>query len=197
MVFGNEESTIPSGLKTGTFLIRPLLATDVELDYEAVMDSREILRQWEQSTWPADDFTLEDNLKDLQKHEREFNNREGFTYTVLNPAGTQCLGCIYIYPCTVRWLARAEATPVNGKDWSNYEAVVQFWIRQSRLAEGMDRQLLDVLRPWLDQEWDFDGYLFMTSELFKQQASMFENAGLKLHFELKDPKHAAKDLAYL
>ena len=196
MVFGNENSTIPQRLETDQFLIRPLLAADVDLDYEAVMDSKEILRQWEQSTWPADDFTLADNLKDLQRHEQEFNNREGFTYTVLNPAETVCLGCIYIYPRTVRWLVRATVTPIGTQNWDSYEATVSFWVRQSRLGEGMDRQLLDVLRPWLEHVWDFDGYLFMTSAQFEQQVTMFEQAKLQRRFEIKDPKHVDKDFAY-
>ena len=197
MVFGNEKFIVPERLVTDRFLIRPLLGSDVELDYEAVMDSQEILRKWEQADWPSDDFTLADNLKDLQKHEQEFNNGEGYTYTVLNPAETECLGCIYIYPSTVSWLARAEVTPVSDSSWADYEATVSFWIRQSRLAEGMDRQLLDVLRPWFNDKWDFDGHLFMASGQLEQQIAMFEAADLQRQFELQDPKHPAKDFAYV
>lgn len=197
MVFGNENSTIPKGLITDQFLIRRLSETDVKLDYAAVMDSRKMLRTWEQGTWPADDFTQADNLKDLQRHEREHFSREAFTFTVMNPDETECLGCIYIYPLTARWLARAEAIPVGDKAWSDYEAVIRFWVRQSRLAEGMDRELLDVLRPWFAQEWDFDGHLFHTSEQFEQQIAMWEEAGLQRQFELKDPKEPEKDLAYI
>lgn len=196
MVFGNENSTIPDGLVTNEFLIRPLSETDVELDYAAVMESKEFLRKWEQSTWPADDFTLADNLKDLQRHEREHINRESFTFTVMNPTETECLGCIYIFPRTARWLARAETKPIGETAWEDYEAVILFWIRQSRLAEGMDRRLLDILRPWFEQEWHFDGHLFQTNEQFEQQVSMFEGADLQLQFEVEQSKDAAKDLAY-
>ena len=84
MIFGNKDAMIPDGLKTDKFLIRPLLTTDVELDYAAVMESKELLRKWEQSSWPADDFTIADNLKDLERHSREHVNRESFTFTVMN-----------------------------------------------------------------------------------------------------------------
>ncbi len=197
MVFNNKNSTIPDGLVTKEFLIRPLVASDVELDYEAVMESKEFLRKWEQSSWPADDFTLAENLKDLQRHEREHINRESFTFTVMNATETECLGCIYIFPLTARWLAKAETTPIGNTDWANYEAVVLFWIRQSRLAEAMDRKLLDILRPWLEQQWTFDGHLFLTNEQFEQQVAMFEDAKLELQFEVKLEKHLAKDLAYI
>ena len=108
MVFGNENFTIPARLVTDGFSIRPLLATDVELDYAAVMESKEFLRKWDQSGWPADDFTLAGNLEDIQRHEREHNNRESFTFTVMNSTETECLGCIYIYPRTARWLAKPK-----------------------------------------------------------------------------------------
>ena len=61
----------------------------------------------------------------------------------------------------------------------------------------MDRTLLDVLRSWLEDEWRFDGYLFVTNEQFEQQVAMFEEADLQRQFELQLPKHSAKDLAYL
>ena len=196
MIFGDENITIPDGLVTNEFLIRPLLATDVELDYAAVMESREFLRKWEQSSWPADDFTVADNLKDLQRHEREHINRESFTFTVMNTTETECLGCIYIFPLTARWLSHAETTPIGDTDWANYEAVILFWIRQSRLAEAMDRNLLDILRPWFKQEWTFDGHLFLTNEQCEQQVAMFEGANLQLQFEVKQPKKPGKDRAY-
>ncbi len=196
MVFGNENITIPDGLVTNEFLLRPLLATDVELDYLAVMESKEILRKWEQSSWPADDFTLADNLEDLQRHEREHIDRVSFTFTVMNAAETECLGCIYIYPLTARWLAKAKTSPIGETKWEHYEAAILFWIRQSRLAEAMDRKLLDILRPWFEQEWTFDGHLFLTNEQFEQQVSMFEGANLQLQFEVQLPKQPGKFLAY-
>jgi hypothetical protein len=196
MVFGNEAAAIPEGLITDEFLIRPLSVTDVALDYAAVMESREILRQWEQSSWPADDFTLDGNLKDLDRHEGEHLRRESFTFTVMNPGGTECLGCIYIFPRTARWLAGAETTALGPAAWADYEAVVLFWVRASRLAEGMDRRLLDVLRPWLAAAWAFEGHLFQTSEAFAQQVGMFEAAGLQRRFEVQLPKHALWEFAY-
>ncbi len=196
MVFGNETSTIPDRLVTNDFLIRMLSATDVELDYAAVMESKAFLRLWDQSSWPADDFTLAGNLEDLQRHEREHINRESFTYTVMNPTETECLGCIYISPLTARWLANAEATPTGDTEWKDYEAVVSFWIRQSRLAERLDRTLLDVLRPWLQQTWTFDGYLFLTNEQVEQQVAMFEGAGLQLQFVTRLPTQPGTYRAY-
>ncbi|MEZ4732420.1 MAG: hypothetical protein R3E79_35365 [Caldilineaceae bacterium] len=196
MVLGNENFTIPDGMVTNEFLIRPLLTTDVELDYAAVMESKEFLRKWEQTGWPEDNFTVADNLEDLQRAEQRHINREALTFTVMNPIEAECLGCIYIFPRSARWLSQAETTPIGDTDWATYEAVILFWIRQSRLAEAMDRKLLDVLRSWFEKEWAFDRYLFLTNEQFEQQVAMFEEANLQLQVEFKLPKHPGKYRAY-
>src|SRR5262245_60678886 len=39
----------PDGTRTGRVLLRPLRATDVDRDYDAVMASREQLRRWGQT----------------------------------------------------------------------------------------------------------------------------------------------------
>jgi hypothetical protein len=46
---------------------------------------------WETSSWP-DNRSLEDNLRDLQAHADDFENRAGFTYTVLDPATGDVIG---------------------------------------------------------------------------------------------------------
>jgi len=56
--FHPTDAAVPPELRTPRLLLRPLRATDVELDYDAVMSSAAMLRAWSQSHWPADDFTL-------------------------------------------------------------------------------------------------------------------------------------------
>ena len=57
-----------------------------------------MLRRWSQSGWPADGFTLADNLEDLEMHYREHVERAACTYTVLTPDGAECLGAVYVKP---------------------------------------------------------------------------------------------------
>jgi hypothetical protein len=63
--FTDPNHAVPAGLSTEQFVLRPITADDAELDHGAVMETREHLRSWEQSTWPEDDFTVEANRKDL------------------------------------------------------------------------------------------------------------------------------------
>ena len=77
-----ESSDVPERMVTNEFVLRPILASDVEGDYEAVMESKEYPRPWEQTGWPADDFTLDDDLKDVAMLEERHNALQAFTYTM-------------------------------------------------------------------------------------------------------------------
>jgi hypothetical protein len=196
MAFNTDDFHAPEGLGTDEFLLRPILASDAELDYEAVMESKEFLRQWEQSSWPEDDFTVEGNREDLAKLERHHADGESFTYTTMNPTETQCLGCVYIFPTAARLFSRAQISAIDGAWWSEFEAANYFWIRKSRLADKLDRRLLEALGPWLEHDWRIERYLIVTNEQFEQQVAMIEGANRQLRFQLTFPNEPGKSLAY-
>jgi len=162
---------VPAEKRTDRLLLRPLRAADAELDYEAVIASAEQLRRWSQSGWPAGDFTRAQNRDGLLQHEREHHAREAFTFTILNPPGTRCLGCVYIMPV---W---REAAPLCAR--AAYAAHVGFWVRTSELAVDLDMHLLDTLRAWLRAEWAFDCIVFTISQQEARQAALFARAGLE------------------
>lgn len=196
MTFREQKMVAPSGLRTPEFILRPITADDAELDYEAVMESREFLRKWEQSTWPEDDFTVEANREDLLRAERRHVDGESFTYTVLNPDQSVCLGCVYVVSPEGSWLADARVTAVGEDQWSDCDAVFLFWVRKSRLAEDMDRSLLDSLLTWFEQEWSVEAPVVMTNEQFDQQVAMIEGSGLRRRFEVRLPRDPGAYLAY-
>jgi len=196
VAFDNDDFHAPVELRTDEFLLRPIRVSDAELDYEAVMESREFLRTWEQSSWPEDDFTVDANREDLERAVRRHTDGESFTYTVMDPTEMQCLGCVYIFPTDARMFARKQVSAIDGGQWSRYEAAVYFWIRKSRLDDGLDRRLLDALRAWLQHEWPFENHVIITNEQFEQQVAVIESAGLQLRFQLEDPNEPGKSLAY-
>ena len=89
---------IPLVHQTEQFTFRPLTPQYTELDFEALMATKTVLRQWSNSPWPQDDFTLEANRADLKRHEDEFHSGEAYAYTVLNPSESRVEGCLYINP---------------------------------------------------------------------------------------------------
>ena len=91
---------VPLALATEEFRLEPLGPQHNESDYEAWSSSVEHIQTtpgWETSSWP-DDRSLADNLRDLERHADDFENRSGFTFTVLDPATGDVIGCVYIYP---------------------------------------------------------------------------------------------------
>ena len=131
---------VPDSLTTDIFHLRMLSIDDVDNDYEAVMESKELLRVLFDGSWPHDGFTLEENLSDLEKHQREFEQREAFTYTVVNLDDSKVIGCVYIFP----------------SDSEDIDAVVYMWVRQSEYDKGLDPILFDTVRKWLVEVWPFD-----------------------------------------
>jgi len=112
---------------------------DVEKDYEAVIESRELLHTMFGGPWPKLEFTLEENLADLERHQQEFLDRKAFAYTVVSLDETKILGCVYINP-----------TETNGPD-----AVVVMWVRQTEHDKGLDEILFNTVRNWISTDWPF------------------------------------------
>jgi RimJ/RimL family protein N-acetyltransferase len=160
---------VPEGWRSERALLRPLHASDVAADYEAVMSSPAMLRRWSQSDWPADDFTLAENLADLQRHEREHEEGVAYTFTVLDPAERRCLGCVYLQPLRPEesaWRAGAR-----------HAVRVAFWVRESEIAEGLDRHVVELLRDWLRESWSFDRAIFSASERDERQVRLLKESG--------------------
>lgn len=194
--FGDPAATVPTGLRHDRFALRPIVADDAADDFAAVVETRGLLRRWEQSEWPADDFTVEANREDLAGLQKRHDEHRAFTFTVRDPEDSVCLGCVYLFPTTATFLARSTVAPVGGHDWADIDAVAYFWVRLSQLEAGLDRVLLGALRSWLRDEWGFERVVFVTSERFEQQAALLAGTDLALQFELREPGKAGTYLAF-
>jgi hypothetical protein len=169
---GDVAGSAPAELSTGHLRLQPLRVSDVERDYDAVMSSRAALRHWSQSTWPAEDFTLAENRDDLERHEREHERGEAYTYTVLAPDSERCLGCVYIAPLRPEEEALLAAAP------GTQAARVTFWVRDTELAHDLDRRLFEALHEWFDAAWEFDDVVFATPHDEARQQQLFRDVGL-------------------
>jgi hypothetical protein len=189
--------TVPLEPRTDEFFLRPITVADAARDYEAVMETREDLRVWEQSSWPEDAFTVEANAEDLADLERRHLERRAFTYTVLDPGGAESLGCVYIFPTTASFLAKATVTAVSEEAvWADVDAVVYFWIRAARISSGLEARLLSALRSWMAEDWALARTVFVTNEQFERQVRLLDAAGLRVRFELREPAKAGTYLVY-
>lgn len=132
----------PTGLATDDFLLEPLGPQHNESDHAAWSSSIAHIRRtpgYPDGSWPpVDGMSLEDNLADLVRHAADFEARRGFTFTVLDPAGAQVIGCVYLYP--------------SASD--EHDVEVQSWVRADR-AE-LDQRLADAVAEWLASEWPWE-----------------------------------------
>ena len=149
---------VPAVLETNKFRLRMLSVDDVEKDYEAVMESQALLRA-NGGDWPRDGFTLGENLDDLQWHEQEHLEKIAFTYTIMNPEETFCLGCIYINPL-LQEMVDIGICQFQDKDEEGFAARISYWVRQSRSTREFNATILENIIQWLDLEWYFDCVVF-------------------------------------
>jgi hypothetical protein len=134
----------PAGLTHTRFALEPLGPQHNERDYAAWMSSMDHIRStpgFAEMNWPHE-MTLDENRADLERHERDFAGRTGFTYTVLDPGDGDVIGCLYIYPL---------------KDEAG--AHVTSWVRADR-AE-LDEPLAGEVAAWLEADWPFDRVLYL------------------------------------
>ncbi len=148
--FAPESATIPSGVETTGFKIRMLTINDVVKDYDAVMSSIERLTGvfGPNETWP-EGLTLEEDLVDLGWHQKEFELKNSFAYTVMNLDESRCLGCVYVDP----------------SEKMNYDARVILWVRQSEAGSGLDEELFTTVKTWLSEKWWFSAVAFPGREI--------------------------------
>jgi hypothetical protein len=97
-LFVPEDFVVPDGLIARDFRLVPLGPQHNEADYAAWTSSIDHIRAapgFGEGNWPRE-MSLTGNLRDLQRHARDFAERRGFTCTVLSTGDV--IGCVYIYP---------------------------------------------------------------------------------------------------
>ena len=142
--FVPPEFVVPLELSTDQFKLRVLSIDDVEKDFEAVTSSATRVSQvWPDSGWP-EGLTLRQNLIDLGWHEKEFQNRSSFAYTVVTQDESSVQGCVYVYPTQK----------------SGYDAEVFMWVRESERAGDLDAQLFQDVQAWLVADWPFSNVAY-------------------------------------
>lgn len=142
--FISESFEVVKFYDTEYFHFRVLEPEVAELDFEAVMSSQKSLQGifGPESEWPESDMTLKENIESLKVHQREFELREAFAYSVFNPTKDKCLGSVYIDP---------SQSP-------NYDCVVHFWLRDD--SSGLDNVLYQTVLNWLQEDWPFVNIAF-------------------------------------
>ena len=137
---------VPRGFDGPGFRLEPLGPAHNDRDYDAWMSSIGHIKAtpgFEDWGWPVP-MTLDANMSDLVGHTNDFNNRNSFTYSVLD--GDDVIGCIYIYP----------------SDEPGRDAAVRSWVRVSR--HEIDVVVWRAMSKWIESEWPFEHPLYAARE---------------------------------
>ena len=134
-----DEFDVPLVFEGPGFRLEPLGPEHNERDHAAWTSSIDHIRSTPgfgpPRGWPQP-MDLEANRSDLVGHATDFENRVGFTYSILD--GEEVIGCVYIYP---------------SKD-TGHDTAVSSWVRESR--SEMDAVVYRSLTEWLTEAWPFE-----------------------------------------
>jgi hypothetical protein len=133
-----EDFQVPEGLEHARFRLRILTVDDVVKDFDAI-NSR-VDHRGEPKPPFVDTVTA--NLVDLGWHQKEFQLRRSFAYTVVAPDESEVLGCVYLNPS------------------ETHDARVRLWVRASAFADGLDPVLEETVREWVATRWPFGRVTF-------------------------------------
>ena len=140
MAFVPDDFQPPRSLAADQFLLEPLGPEHNEDDHEAWSSSIEHIHAtpgFRDTRWPHE-MSLDENRADLERHARDFANRTGFTYTVLDPSDRDVIGCVYIYP----------------DKKGDGDVVVMSWVRATHA--GLDGALRKLVSRCLVEAWPFE-----------------------------------------
>jgi RimJ/RimL family protein N-acetyltransferase len=140
--FVPEDFAPPRTLVRERFRLEPLGPQHNESDLAAWSSSIDHIRStagFSSGGWPPPDgMSQEQNLADLVRHAADFEAREGFTFTVLDPGTDEVIGCVYVYP------TRSE----------DHDVQVRSWVRAD-VAE-LDEPVAEAVADWLAADWPWE-----------------------------------------
>jgi hypothetical protein len=134
----SEDFEVPTGLEHERFRLRKLTVDDVVKDIDAISSRVDHLGVSQPPFVP----TIDLNLVDLGWHQKEFELRRSFAYTVVAPDESEVLGCVYLYPS------------------ETHDAQIKLWVRQSAWDDGLDPVVEATVREWIATRWPFERVTF-------------------------------------
>jgi RimJ/RimL family protein N-acetyltransferase len=129
---------VPETLEHPRFRLRMLTIHDVDKDLEAIHER--VLKDGIPDPWL--ETTRDENLVVLGWHQKEFESRRSFAYTVVTPDESRVLGCVYLYPD------------------DELDVDVRMWVRRDAWENGLDSELEQAVKDWLEAKWPFERVRF-------------------------------------
>ena len=128
------------------FKLTVLEPSFAEMDLNAVHVSAENIRNvfGPSNDWPNANITYAEDYADLVRHEREFNERVAFAYSLLDRKGELYLGCLYIKPI------KSEREVDRRKQL--FQAQAYLWLSSVQFVINQPVALAEI-QGWLSNYW--------------------------------------------
>lgn len=119
--------------------LRPIRASDVDLDMVAVMGSRERLWSLYGAAWgwPPATMTRQQDHDDLPRHAAEMVTHDSFNYALFNDEEAALLGCVYVDP----------------PEKVGADAEISWWVVDELVGSPLERALDVFVARWITEEW--------------------------------------------
>jgi hypothetical protein len=176
MAFYPTDLRVPDTLRAATFLARPLRVTDTARDYAAYMASLAVIRIHGGGRWATDDFTVAEEGELIARRERDHLARRNFTFTLLTPDQTRCVGCLYVLPLRpfLQRVHAGGAAPAT----TDATAMLTFWVRQEEQETDLPDQVARAVHAWMRGAWASDDHVFRVNQAEQRSVQALERAGL-------------------
>jgi hypothetical protein len=167
---------VPTRLETAEFVIHRQRISDHQLDYLAVMDSKETLREWSDSEWPEDDFTLEQNAEDIAGHIADHEQDEDYGFSIFSPNENQLLGSLYLNS-VAPLLENYPTDPETLKRLLRFDVRLEYWLRTGTSA-GLEKNFVQAVLTWLEASWWFKHPVFGSRRNMNSRRKLYAELGM-------------------
>lgn len=178
-----DRQRVPDHYMAASFCLERQSRSHNHADYEAVMQSRQQLRSWSDSHWPEDDFTLEQNLADLDMHIAEHDRDEAYGFSVFDATGARFLGSLYLNPVGAIAVAYQD-DPMAESVLEKFDVCADYWLRQG-VPHEMEVNFVKAVQSWLTGAWWFQNAAFGARRDMHDQRRRYVEAGLQEFAVLK------------
>lgn len=155
-----DDFKVPDTCKTRSYIFRKFKKKDNVKDYQAVMKNADFIKKIRggklcHDDWPASDFSLEDNRKDVTSFLNNFKQRKSFAYIIWDKNESKYLGCIYLNPI--------EKFYIEYQD--KYDVDFSMWVTKDVYKRGLYTDIYQVVYDWLREDWPFKRIMHRNAEV--------------------------------
>jgi hypothetical protein len=167
---------MPIRLETADFVIHRQRISDNELDFDAVMSSKQILRKWSDSEWPEDDFSLEQNAQDIAEHIADHEQNSDYGFSIFTPGEDRLLGSLYLN-ALAPLLENYPTDPMTLARLLEFDIRVEYWLRAG-VSPDLELRFVQSVIKWLEDAWWFENPVFGSRKDMTSRRSLYAELGM-------------------